>query len=90
MLQIARVSKSFRNTEMLDDDALSEDYDEDPYFQDFDEEYRWINNSKGLMNDNEMEEEKHEEDKTIEEGANKYGLNLDGSNEQQQQLTIQQ
>lgn len=38
--QFRRVSESFRDHEMLSDSDPSEDYDEDPYFQDFEEEKR--------------------------------------------------
>jgi hypothetical protein len=63
---------------MLDDDALSEDYDEDPYFMDFDESHRWL---KNFDKDN-LEEEKVAvgEEEAEEAAANKYGLKLDNGN----------
>jgi hypothetical protein len=45
------VAESFRAKEMLDDDDLSEDYDNDPYFQDFNEQFRIYS---GGINGNEI------------------------------------
>jgi hypothetical protein len=58
---------------MLEDDEMSEDYDNDPYFQDFDEHSRWLT----LGGSNPLEEDKQGAQEDIEE-ANRYGLNLDG------------
>ena len=80
MLPAARVAKTFRDHEMLDDDDLSEDHENDAYFQDFDEGYRYIGG--GIEDaDDEKEEEKVVED------SNKYGLNLDGEGGQNQQAS---
>jgi hypothetical protein len=69
----ARVAKSFRDHEMLEDDEMSEDYEDDGYFQDFDEGYRYLGGGSGLdEGEGDIEEEKVVED------TNKYGLNLDG------------
>ena len=35
--QFVKVSSSFKDHEMLSDSDLSEDYDEDAYFQDFED-----------------------------------------------------
>ena len=57
---------------MLEDDELSEDYDEDGYFQDFDESYRWVGSEEKKGATADLEEEKGVDE------ANKYGLNLEG------------
>jgi hypothetical protein len=38
--QFVKVSSSFKDREMLSDSELSEDYDEDAYFQDFEDQAR--------------------------------------------------
>jgi hypothetical protein len=69
---VARVSKSFRDHEILEDDALSEDYESDGYFQEFDESYRWLGGPTASGLEKDLEEEK------VVGESNKYGLNLDG------------
>jgi hypothetical protein len=71
----ARVAKTFRDHEMLEDDDLSEDYENDAYFQDFDEGYRYLGG--GGAHEGDGGEGDIEEEKVVEDG-NKYGLNLDG------------
>jgi len=68
------VAESFREREMLDDDDLSEDYDTDPYFQDFNEQYR-INSGAvpGNERDDDIEETKAAEENKM---AEHYGLNI--------------
>ena len=72
----ARVAKTFRDHEMLEDEELSEDYENDGYFQDFDEGYRYLGGGGGGGLD-EGEGIDSEEEKVVED-SNKYGLNLDG------------
>ena len=82
MLPAARVAKTFRDHEMLEDDELSEDYENDAYFQDFDEGYRYLG---GGLEDGGDEGDK-EEEKVVDD-SNKYGLNLDGEGQQNQQAS---
>jgi hypothetical protein len=41
LLAPRRVSQSFKSREMLSDSDLSEDYDADPYFIDFNDQHRY-------------------------------------------------
>ena len=79
----ARVAKTFRDHDMLEDDDLSEDYENDAYFQDFDEGYRYLGGDGGLEDGSEGD---IEEEKVVDD-SNKYGLNLDCEALQNQQAT---